>query len=139
MLECAKTTNSNIYTLMKFQHPEQKWIVVFCNKEVAITCSYKMMESSGISCRHIFHVMKLEQLVRVSLELILSRWTKLAKVSKVMKMTAVASHLDKEVSETTKFGSLSAACTNFCLFTTKNEQSYMIALDKIQQLMLRFE
>ncbi|XP_052296957.1 protein FAR1-RELATED SEQUENCE 5-like [Citrus sinensis] len=24
MLECAKTVNSNIYTLMKFQHPEQK-------------------------------------------------------------------------------------------------------------------
>ena len=48
MLECAKITNSNIYTLTKFQHPKQKWTVVFYNKEVAITCSYKMMESTGI-------------------------------------------------------------------------------------------
>ncbi|GAY36145.1 hypothetical protein CUMW_279170 [Citrus unshiu] len=56
-----------------------------------------------------------------------------------MKMTAAASHLDKEVLETAKFGSLSMACTNLCLFATKNEQSYMIALDKIQQLTLRIE
>ena len=56
-----------------------------------------------------------------------------------MKMTAAASHLDKEVLETAKVCSLSVACTNLCLFATKNEQSYMIALDKIQRLTLRIE
>ncbi|KDO48112.1 hypothetical protein CISIN_1g037678mg, partial [Citrus sinensis] len=106
---------------------------------VAITCSCKMMESAGIPCRHIFHVMMLEQLARIPPTLILGRWAKSAKVSKVMKMIAAASHLDKEVSKTTKFGSLSAACTNLCLFATKNEQSYMIVLDEIQLLTLRFE
>ena len=139
MLGCAKITNSNIYTLMKFQHLEQKWTMVFYNKEVAIICSCKIMESAGILCRHIFHIMKFEQLVRIPPALILSRWTKSAKVNKVMKMTAVASHLDKEVLETTKFGSLLVACTNFCLFAVKNEQSYIIVLDEIQQLTLRVE
>ncbi|KAL9408767.1 hypothetical protein AB3S75_047199 [Citrus x aurantiifolia] len=109
------------------------------NKEVAITCLCKMMESAGIPCRHIFHIMKLEQVGRIPPALILGYWTKSAKVSKVMKMTVAASHLDKEVSETTKFGSLSAACTNLCLFAAKNEQSYMIALDEIQRLTLHFE
>ncbi|GAY33175.1 hypothetical protein CUMW_281660, partial [Citrus unshiu] len=56
-----------------------------------------------------------------------------------MKMAAAASHFDKEVLETTKFGLLSAACTNLCLFAAKNEQSYMIALDEIQRLTRRFE
>ena len=138
MLGCAQTANSNIYTLTKFQYPEQKWTMVFYNKEVAITCSCKMMESAGIPCRHIFHVVKFEQLVRIPLTLILGRWTKLAKVSKVMKMTAVTSHLDKEVLKTTEFGSLSAACTNRCLFAVKNEQSYMIALDEIQRTCLLY-
>ena len=73
MLECAKTNDSHIYTLTKFQHREQKWIVVSYNKVVAITCSYKMMESAGILYRHIFHVIKLEQLVRIPSTLILSR------------------------------------------------------------------
>ncbi|KDO37033.1 hypothetical protein CISIN_1g042604mg [Citrus sinensis] len=54
-------------------------------------------------------------------------------------MTAAASHLDKEVLETAKVCSLSVACTNLCLFATKNEQSYMIALDEIQRLTLRVE
>ncbi|GAY68743.1 hypothetical protein CUMW_266530 [Citrus unshiu] len=54
-------------------------------------------------------------------------------------MTAAASHLDKEVLETSKFGSLSMACTDLCLFATKNEQSYMIALDEIQRLTLCVE
>ncbi|GAY68744.1 hypothetical protein CUMW_266540 [Citrus unshiu] len=71
MLRCAKTANSNIYILTKFQHPEQKWTVVLYNKEVAISCSCKMMESTGIPCRHIFHVMKFEQLVRIPPTLIL--------------------------------------------------------------------
>ena len=107
MLGYAKTASSNIYTLTKFQHPEQKWTIVFYNKEVAITCSCKMMESVGIPCRHIFHIMKFEQLVRIPPALILGHWTKSVKVSKVMKMTAAVSHLDKEVLETAKFGSLS--------------------------------
>ena len=57
----------------------------------------------------------------------------------MMRMTAVVSHLDKEVSETTEFGSLSTASTNLCFFAAKNEQSYMIALDEIQRLTRRFE
>ncbi len=125
--------------MTKFQHLEQKWIVVFYNKVVAITYLYKMMESAGIPCRYIFHIMKLEQLVRIPPTLILSRWTKSIKVSKVMKMTIAVSHLDKEVSETAKFGSLSAACSNLCLFTAKNKQSYMITLDEIQRLTFCFE
>ena len=83
--------------------------------------------------------MKFEQLVRIPPALILGRWTKSVKVSKVMKMTIAASHLDKEVLEIAKFGLLSAACTSLCLFTAKNEQSYMIALDEIQWLTLRVE
>ncbi|GAY63740.1 hypothetical protein CUMW_228050 [Citrus unshiu] len=98
-----------------------------------------MMESTGILCRHIFHVMKFEQLVRIPPTLIIGHWTKSAKVSKVMKMTAATSYLDKQVLEIVKFGSRSTACTNLCLFTAKNEQSYMIALDEIQQLMLLVE
>ena len=120
MLEYAKTNDSHIYTLTKFQHQEQKWIVVSYNKVVAITCSYKMMESAVIPCRHIFHVIKLDQLVRIPSTFILSRWTNSEKVSKVMKRTTAASHLNKEVSETVKFGSLSVACSNLCLFTAKN-------------------
>ena len=43
MLECAKTADSHIYTLTKFQHAEQKWLVVFYNKEVAITCVVQIL------------------------------------------------------------------------------------------------
>ena len=71
-----------------------------------------MMESAGIPCRHICHIIKFDQLVRIPPVLTLGRWTKSAKVSKMMKMTTVVSHLNKEVLETTKFGSLSVAYTN---------------------------
>lgn len=98
-----------------------------------------MIESTGIQCTHIFHVMKMEQLVCIPPTLILGCWTKSAKVSKLMKMPATGLHLDKELSKIVKFGSLLAVCSNLCFFTAKIEQSYTITLDEIQRLTLRVE
>lgn len=65
MLQCAKKNDFLIYTLIKFQHPERKRIVLFYTEKVDINYSCKMMESIDIPCRHIFHIMKLEQLVDI--------------------------------------------------------------------------
>lgn len=106
MLQCDKTSDSHIYTLTKFQHLERKWIVVVYNEKVNISCSCKMMEFTSIPCRHIFYVMKFDQLVRIPLNLILARCIKSTNVSTMMKMTAAALSIDKEVSKIAKFGSL---------------------------------
>lgn len=70
-----------------------------------------MMEFTGIPCRYIFHVIKLDQLVRIPLSLSLARCIKSKKVSTVMKMTAATLHIDKEMSKIAKFGSLTV-CNN---------------------------
>lgn len=111
-------------------------MVFYIEKEV-INCSCKILESSGIPCWHISHVMK-EQLARIP-QIFLAQWTKSEKVSTVMKMAIVAPYIDKKMSEIVKFGSLLAACNNLCLVVSKNEQNYTIALEEIQRLKVCFE
>ena len=139
MVDCQKTSGSTIYVITKFEQPLQRWRVVYDAGRVELSCSCKMLDSAGIPCSHIFHVMKLEQIVRIPPTLIRGRWTKSMKHSAKFNMDIAPHHMDKQLVEVAKFGALASACNNMCFLASKNDDAYMEALSEIERLTLKFK
>ncbi|KAK6231972.1 zinc finger protein [Theobroma cacao] len=68
-----------MYHLMKYTDLSEQTHVEFHVNDENIKCSCLKFETNGIPCPHIIHVMILEQLNRIPLNLIMKRWTKNAK------------------------------------------------------------
>ena len=96
-----------------------------------------MMESVGLPCRHMFHVLKVEQIEKIPDNMVLRRWTKKAKKHNTCKTTKP--EVDTEVLEVARFSALSAACNKMCYNAAKNVEAYENALVEINRLTLTYE
>ncbi|KAH9658300.1 protein FAR1-RELATED SEQUENCE [Citrus sinensis] len=114
-----------------------KWTVVYNKPTNKIDCSCQMMDSAGISCRHMFHVMKVEQFRNIPDNMILHRWTK--KVKDYTSCSLARSQVDSEISNVARFSSLSTATNKMYFYAAKNEHSYKEALAAINQLTSKFQ
>lgn len=77
--ECLNCADIYYYTLTQFGKVDMKGTMIWNKKENKIDCSCQMMDSTRISCRHIFYVMKVEQFVQISENMVYHQWTKKAK------------------------------------------------------------
>ncbi|KAH9801186.1 protein FAR1-RELATED SEQUENCE [Citrus sinensis] len=135
--EALNCTDTNYYTLTQFGNVDIKWTVVYNKPTNKIDCSCQMMDSAGIPCRHMFHVMKVEQFRNIPDNMILHRWTK--KVKDYTSCNLARSQVDSEISDVARFSSLSTATNKMCFYAAKNEHSYKEALAAINQLTSKFQ
>ncbi|RYQ84001.1 hypothetical protein Ahy_B10g102894 isoform B [Arachis hypogaea] len=68
-----------VYKFSKMGKPNKTHRVLYDSNEEKIECKCSMWNSEGISCNHIFYLMKYEGLEKIPEGLILSRWCKDAK------------------------------------------------------------
>ena len=96
-----------------------------------------MMESVGLPCRHMFHVLKVEQIEKIPDNMVLRRWKKKAKEHNTCRTTKP--EVDTDVSKVARFSALSAACNKMCYNAAKNVEAYKNALVEINRLTLTYE
>ncbi|KAH9792410.1 protein FAR1-RELATED SEQUENCE [Citrus sinensis] len=135
--EALNCTDTNYYTLTQFGNVDIKWTVVYNKPTNKIDCSCQMMDSAGIPCRHMFHVMKVEQFRNIPDNMILHRWIKKAK--DYTSCNLAQSQVDNEIFDVAKFSSLGTATNKMCFYAAKNEHSYKEALASINQLTSKFQ
>ncbi|KAH9648477.1 hypothetical protein KPL70_025597 [Citrus sinensis] len=136
-VKTVKTVDVALYTVTEFGTPTTCWNVIQNLQENHIQCSCQMMESVGLPCRHMFHVLKVEQIVKIPDNMVLRRWTK--KVNEHNTCRTTKPEVDTEVSEVARFSALSAACNKMCYNTAKNVEAYANALVEINRLTLTYE
>ncbi|XP_058746642.1 protein FAR1-RELATED SEQUENCE 5-like [Vicia villosa] len=87
-----------------------------------LQCECRLWDSHGIPCSHMFGVMKEEHVSLIPTGLILSRWTKDAKIQ-YLNMNCNGSD-DSNMIELARFGAYSSAFTAFCNEASKREGVY---------------
>ncbi|KAH9658486.1 protein FAR1-RELATED SEQUENCE [Citrus sinensis] len=136
-VKTVKAVNAALYTVIEFGTTTTCWNVIHNLQENHIQCSCQMMESIGLPCRHMFHILKVEQIEKIRDNMVLRRWTKKAKEHKTYRTTKL--EVDTDVSEVARFSALSAACNKMCYNAAKNIEAYENALVEINRLTLTYE
>ncbi|KAH9802306.1 protein FAR1-RELATED SEQUENCE [Citrus sinensis] len=136
-VKTVKAVDVALYTVTEFGTPTTCWNVIHNLQENHIQCSCQMMESVGLPCRHMFHVLKVEQIEKIPDNMVLRRWTKKAKEHNTCRTTKP--EVDTDVSEMARFSALSAACNKMCYNAAKNVEAYENALVEINRLTLTYE
>ncbi|KAJ1395595.1 MULE transposase domain [Sesbania bispinosa] len=94
-------------TMNKFCKLDYEYDVLLDKSKLKFNCEYRMFESCGIPCRHIFCAMKNEHVKTIPSSLILKRWTKSAKPDFMSSEPVV--RLDKEKVDMLREGGIGAA------------------------------
>jgi len=136
-VKTVKAVDAALYTVTEFGTPTTCWNAIHNLQENHIQCSCQMMESVRLPCRHMFHVLKLEQIAKILDNMVLRRWTKKAKEHNTCRTTKP--EVDTDVSEMARFSALSAACNKMCYNAAKNVEAYENALVEINRLTLTYE
>ena len=112
--------------MTEFRTPTTCWNVIHNLQENHIQCSCQIMESVGLPCRHMFHVLKVEQIEKIPDNMVFRRWTRKAKEHNTCRTTKP--EVDTDVSEVARFSALFAACNKMCYNAAKNIEAYENAL-----------
>ncbi|CAJ2642864.1 unnamed protein product [Trifolium pratense] len=127
--------DTKIYTLTKFCNDTYERKVVFDG--TTLQCSCKLFDSRGVPCSHIFYVMKDEHVDHIPRPLVLSRWTKDAKIEYLNNMECNGD-VDSNVVEEARFGAYCSAFTSFCKEAAKKNGVYGQILDDIMKLQKKY-
>ncbi|XVF09481.1 hypothetical protein REPUB_Repub07fG0096700 [Reevesia pubescens] len=127
---------TRIYTLGQYKQPNRRIQVVCHASTQRIQCSCMKFETVGIPCTHQIHVMKLEDMSKISASLIMQRWTKDAKV-------CAPSFVDCDVEpqhlQMVRYASLSSSCNRMCYVASKTTDSFNQAKMEIIRLTTQME
>ncbi|CAJ2672094.1 unnamed protein product [Trifolium pratense] len=127
--------DTKIYTLTKFCNDTYERKVVFDG--TTLQCSCKLFDSRGVPCSHIFYVMKDEHVDHIPRPLVLSRWTKDAKIEYLNNMECNGD-VESNVVEEARFGAYCSAFTSFCKEAAKKNGVYGQILDDIMKLQKKY-
>ncbi|XP_060969971.1 protein FAR1-RELATED SEQUENCE 9-like [Cannabis sativa] len=127
-----------IYTIGKFQHPEVRYRVHYCEGQRALHCSCMLYESQGYPCRHLWATMKRLNIRRIPNTLLMKRWSKSAKTNLHLHFNPPAQE-QQHIYEMARFGSLSSLTYNLTFYAAKTEDSYTRAKEEIERLTLMFK
>ncbi|XP_024035543.1 protein FAR1-RELATED SEQUENCE 5-like [Citrus sinensis] len=136
-VKTVKAVNATLYTVTEFGTPAIWWNVIHNLQENHIQCSCQMMESVGLPCRHMFHVLKVEQIEKIPDNMVLRRWTKKVKEHNTCRTTKP--EVDTNVLEMARFSALSAAYNKMCYNAAKKVKAYENTLVEINRLTLTYE
>ncbi|XP_058761389.1 protein FAR1-RELATED SEQUENCE 5-like [Vicia villosa] len=101
-----------------------------------LQCECRLWDSRGIPCSHMFGVMKEEHVSLIPTGLILSRWTKDAKIQ-YLNMNCNGSD-DSIMIEQARFGAYCSAFTAFCKEASKKEGVYGEIMGDILKLQKKY-
>jgi zinc finger SWIM domain-containing protein 3 len=122
---------TKFYTLTKYCVDKYERTVIYDG--VTFQCSCRMFDSKGLPCSHIFNVMKEEHVDRIHSSLILSRWTKDAKIA-YLNMADVNGSIDSDSIELARFGAYCSVFTAFCKDVSKKEGVYGDIMEDLMNL-----
>ncbi|GAU45980.1 hypothetical protein TSUD_401200 [Trifolium subterraneum] len=128
------TGDVSTYTLTKYCATEVIRKIVYDVSSKSFQCSCRMFESRGLPCSHIFYVIKEEHIDHILDRLVLSRWTKDAKVGLFNMAYDEDEDMHKRYIEQTRFGAFCSSFTVFCREVSKKEGVYGDAMDDIMKL-----
>lgn len=93
-----------------------------------------MMESVWLPCRHMFHILKVEQIQQILENMVLRR--QIRNVKDHNTYIAAKLEFDIEILKLVRFSVLSTTCNKMCYNTVKSVKAYEEALFEINQLIM---
>ncbi|KAM6541813.1 hypothetical protein CsatB_006260 [Cannabis sativa] len=136
--EIDRTTDSREFYLERFPTGLVRHSVTLNEINNHMKCTCLLFETDGIACRHLFAVMKNENIQLIPPSLIKDRWRKDAKTRINLNVTP---HLrvPTDVLQTTRWGTLTSAFNCMAQYATKHEDTYEDAKKEIIALTSKFK
>ncbi|CAJ2636447.1 unnamed protein product [Trifolium pratense] len=123
------------YTLTKYCKDNYEREVVYDGD--TLQCSCKLFDSCGLPCSHIFYVMKEEHVDHIPRSLVLSRWTKDAKIKYLNSMDCNGT-IESNLIELARFGAYCSAFTHFCKEASKKNGVCREIMEDIMNLQKKY-
>ncbi|XP_024039235.1 protein FAR1-RELATED SEQUENCE 5-like [Citrus clementina] len=112
--------------------------VVITKPTNTVCCRCKLFETNGIPCSHTFVVLKAENITEIPRSIILSRWTKDAKImdhGSLETCSTIAHYMTEEA----RVGLIFSSCRNLLRYAASSVGAYNVAITNIHNLTLRLE
>ncbi|KAK9192775.1 hypothetical protein WN944_003468 [Citrus x changshan-huyou] len=129
--------NSKTFRVKKWKVSDEEWRVNIQGKWDNVSCDCLMIETVGIPCSHLFAVMKVKNLDSIPHSMILSRWTKKAKLG--LSSEVQCTLRQQYMSVDARMGSLHAACRTLQKVAAKSCEAYELAIAGIHKLSMKLE
>jgi len=124
-----------IFKLTKYCHPNIETKVVYDTPKSTFYCVCRHFESRGIPCSHIFRAMIFEHVDHIPSSLVLTRWTKNAKIA------LLSSNLMDGIDYDVEFAQFAAydAFTRLWQVAVENKEHYNEIMDDILKLTNKYK
>ncbi|XP_025664840.1 protein FAR1-RELATED SEQUENCE 9-like [Arachis hypogaea] len=132
-----RVSTTMVYTTKEYGHPGQNVVTLFDNNSLKFECRCRFWEKEGFSCKHMFFVMKHENLKDIPSRLILKPWRRDAKA-----IDEYEERSNKSLSERGFLlchGALHAALQWMLYLGSKNHSVFKSAMDGIRNLCSQLE
>ncbi|KAH9803232.1 protein FAR1-RELATED SEQUENCE 5 [Citrus sinensis] len=110
--------------------------VVITKPTNTVCCCCKLFETIGIPCSHTFVVLKAENITEIPGSMILSRWTKDAKIMDHGSLET-CSTISHYMTEEARVGLIFSSCRNLLRYAASSVGAYNVAITDIHNLTLR--
>ncbi|KAL6211979.1 hypothetical protein ACLB2K_017202 [Fragaria x ananassa] len=98
-----------------------------------MVCTCNMFQYKGVPCRHMFMLMKQENMSKIPRSLIMKRWTRNAGSVCDIEYPD-GENMDKEALEVRRFGALTGDCNRMCSYASKTTKGYSMLKKEIARL-----
>ncbi|KAK2363632.1 protein FAR1-RELATED SEQUENCE [Trifolium repens] len=126
---------TKIYKLTKYCRDDYERNVVYNGS--TLECSCKLFDSHGIPCSHVFYVMKEEHVDHIPSNLVLSRWTKDAKID-YLNTVNCKDNVDSSMVEQARFASYCSVLTDFSKEASKKDGVYGQIMEDLMKLKIKY-
>ncbi|WJX61817.1 hypothetical protein P8452_46871 [Trifolium repens] len=126
---------TKIYKLTKYCRDDYERNVVYNGS--TLECSCKLFDSRGIPCSHVFYVMKEEHVDHIPSNLVLSRWTKDAKID-YLNTVNCKDNVDSSMVEQARFASYCSVLTDFSKEASKKDGVYGQIMEDLMKLKIKY-
>ncbi|XP_004306860.1 PREDICTED: protein FAR1-RELATED SEQUENCE 3-like [Fragaria vesca subsp. vesca] len=136
--ECHED-GSRVYKVSVYKRPNfEHTVTYYPRKETEsaadpiMVCSCGMFEYRGVPCRHMFSVMKNENIFHLHKSLIVKRWSRDAR--SVCEIPYPDKEMPQEAVQVSRYGALIADCNRLCFYASKTQEGYNMLKMEIDRL-----
>ncbi|XP_052291814.1 protein FAR1-RELATED SEQUENCE 5-like [Citrus sinensis] len=135
---CDRDIMSTTYRVRRFGSVGKEVKVVINETSKTLSCTCKLLETIGIPCSHSFVVCKAQNMTEIPSSMILSRWSKAAKI-KAHTSSDISCNKSHYMTELARIGQIYAACRSLLRFAGSSLAAYNVAITDIHQLTLKLQ
>ncbi|KAL6137581.1 hypothetical protein ACLB2K_062871 [Fragaria x ananassa] len=127
-------TDTVVFYIAQYDRPYRRWSVEFQSHETnpLISCSCKQFESDGISCCHIFCVMKDQLMCRYPESLEKERWKKSTGDSTMASCFKVP--VDNKAAQVATYSALVSKASKTCSNYSFSEEGFRVGMNELAKL-----